>query len=250
MREKNLEIPFDKYCGDAMLEEYLKKIGSKLSVSEIYGLLYGTLAAPNMAMPSQITSMIFGNEGGDFEYMEEVKEIMGNLMSLWNIIAGWKPESEPFFYPDIEYPDTSEGLKQRIKDNSSLIIYFIKGLDIGGTIKDDFSEDGLKALEFLSKADVFLKKYIELFEMDKGKEEKDKEITSDLIDELEGVVADCIARINIGLKEARIKAVEEMRMFSISQNRSHGAKTAKTRRNDPCPCGSGKKYKKCCGLIH
>jgi len=21
-----------------------------------------------------------------------------------------------------------------------------------------------------------------------------------------------------------------------------------TRRNDPCPCGSGKKYKKCCGL--
>lgn len=22
---------------------------------------------------------------------------------------------------------------------------------------------------------------------------------------------------------------------------------AKPRRNDPCPCGSGKKYKKCCG---
>jgi len=27
-----------------------------------------------------------------------------------------------------------------------------------------------------------------------------------------------------------------------------GARTAnKTGRNDPCPCGSGKKYKKCCG---
>lgn len=25
------------------------------------------------------------------------------------------------------------------------------------------------------------------------------------------------------------------------------AKTAKVGRNDPCPCGSGKKYKKCCG---
>ena len=24
-------------------------------------------------------------------------------------------------------------------------------------------------------------------------------------------------------------------------------KTAKTGRNDPCPCGSGKKYKQCCG---
>ncbi|MDG2764764.1 SEC-C metal-binding domain-containing protein [Vibrio parahaemolyticus] len=24
-------------------------------------------------------------------------------------------------------------------------------------------------------------------------------------------------------------------------------KTKKVGRNDPCPCGSGKKYKKCCG---
>jgi uncharacterized protein YecA (UPF0149 family) len=25
------------------------------------------------------------------------------------------------------------------------------------------------------------------------------------------------------------------------------AEMTKTGRNDPCPCGSGKKYKKCCG---
>lgn len=25
------------------------------------------------------------------------------------------------------------------------------------------------------------------------------------------------------------------------------AKARKVKRNDPCPCGSGKKYKKCCG---
>ncbi|MGH9545975.1 MAG: SEC-C metal-binding domain-containing protein [Terriglobales bacterium] len=25
--------------------------------------------------------------------------------------------------------------------------------------------------------------------------------------------------------------------------------TAKIGRNDPCPCGSGKKYKKCCGAL-
>ncbi|MBU1213526.1 MAG: SEC-C domain-containing protein, partial [Alphaproteobacteria bacterium] len=26
------------------------------------------------------------------------------------------------------------------------------------------------------------------------------------------------------------------------------AQSTKVGRNDPCPCGSGKKYKKCCGL--
>ncbi|MGD9949714.1 MAG: YchJ family protein [Desulfobulbus sp.] len=29
---------------------------------------------------------------------------------------------------------------------------------------------------------------------------------------------------------------------------SPAAKTKKVGRNDPCPCGSGKKFKKCCGL--
>jgi uncharacterized protein YecA (UPF0149 family) len=30
-------------------------------------------------------------------------------------------------------------------------------------------------------------------------------------------------------------------------NKSQGLKSAaKVGRNDPCPCGSGKKYKKCC----
>ena len=24
----------------------------------------------------------------------------------------------------------------------------------------------------------------------------------------------------------------------------------KVGRNDPCPCGSGKKYKKCCGMVN
>jgi len=25
--------------------------------------------------------------------------------------------------------------------------------------------------------------------------------------------------------------------------------TGKARRNDPCPCGSGKKYKRCCAAL-
>ncbi|TET15677.1 MAG: hypothetical protein E3J81_04460, partial [Dehalococcoidia bacterium] len=31
------------------------------------------------------------------------------------------------------------------------------------------------------------------------------------------------------------------------REREKAAVAARTGRNDPCPCGSGKKYKKCCG---
>ncbi|MGD0470183.1 MAG: SEC-C metal-binding domain-containing protein [Terriglobales bacterium] len=38
------------------------------------------------------------------------------------------------------------------------------------------------------------------------------------------------------------------RQVSPSAHRSEPRRSAsKLGRNDPCPCGSGKKYKKCCG---
>jgi hypothetical protein len=36
--------------------------------------------------------------------------------------------------------------------------------------------------------------------------------------------------------------------FSESEDYAHGSE--KTGRNQPCPCGSGKKYKKCCGRLN
>ena len=40
----------------------------------------------------------------------------------------------------------------------------------------------------------------------------------------------------------------EHRQISASAHRSEPRRNApKVGRNDPCPCGSGKKYKRCCG---
>ena len=33
----------------------------------------------------------------------------------------------------------------------------------------------------------------------------------------------------------------------VQMMRHHTVRSVKIGRNDPCPCGSGKKYKKCCG---
>lgn len=40
---------------------------------------------------------------------------------------------------------------------------------------------------------------------------------------------------------------EEGRWFYIDGQLQASAKPAKIGRNDPCPCGSGRKYKQCCG---
>lgn len=56
-------------------------------------------------------------------------------------------------------------------------------------------------------------------------------LTPDDIEE----ILDLIPESVIGLYEERVREVAMP---------AHGAKAG---RNDPCPCGSGKKYKKCCG---
>jgi len=42
-------------------------------------------------------------------------------------------------------------------------------------------------------------------------------------------------------------SAEERASIRKKYNEDHRAVSTKVGRNDPCPCGSGKKYKKCCG---
>jgi len=45
-----------------------------------------------------------------------------------------------------------------------------------------------------------------------------------------------------------ILSEEERRDIRLQYNQDNRAVSEKIGRNDPCPCGSGKKYKKCCGM--
>jgi len=53
--------------------------------------------------------------------------------------------------------------------------------------------------------------------------------------------------VTLSLKREQVaKPIEPTGDGTISTNRTV-VKKNKVGRNDPCPCGSGKKYKKCCG---
>jgi uncharacterized protein len=49
------------------------------------------------------------------------------------------------------------------------------------------------------------------------------------------------------LVKRRQPAATLMRMLAQEAQRARGSSSASVGRNDPCPCGSGLKYKKCCG---
>ena len=49
--------------------------------------------------------------------------------------------------------------------------------------------------------------------------------------------------------EKKVAIIWRYRSFLLSLHPKTFKRAMKIRPNDPCPCGSGKKYKKCCKLI-
>ena len=240
----------EKYCGDERMGEYLKKLGSLRTLHEIYGLFHGCIAASNVVTPSTYFPLLFDEDGANYETEEQANEFFGNLTNLRNRIARWSPKAEPFIVLNVDYPETLAGLTARSSRYYSLIAYFIKGLDLGGTLESDFSEDAFKALKSLSEAQVFFKQFPKWAKISETTEDTDLKETFASIKRLEDITDDCIARINLGLEPARMRAAKKMRQFAELQKKTPHVKDVKTRRNKSCPCGSGKKYKKCCGVVH
>ena len=192
------------YADDDATREALGKVKSERTLHEIYGLFYGCMAAPNTAEPSQYVAMIFDPDKAATVAEEDAECVEANLMSLWNFIARWKPEGDPFYFPDAVYPEVIRGLKQRLTDDVSLIQYFITGLDMGGTEEKYFSDDAIDAMHALSEALTRLQKNIRVCEtLDPNAADDDPDSTTAMFDELEDIIADSIARVTIGLKDAK-----------------------------------------------
>jgi hypothetical protein len=193
------------YSDDNLTREALTKAGSKRTLHEIYGLFYGSLAAPDPADPDEHVPVIFDDDSASQDVSEDdVENARNNLLSLWNFIGQWKPEEDPFYFPEQEYPANYQGLLQHLTDDLALVQYFIAGLNLGGTETEDFSEDAVDAMHELTEASTRLQKNIDVCAaLDPTTADDDPDSTAKMLDEIEDILADNIARVTIGLKHAK-----------------------------------------------
>ncbi len=136
-------------------------------------------------------------------------------------------------------------------------------------IFDSCWKDHLYAMDHL-KESIFLRAYAEKDPKVEYKQEGYR-MFDEMLDAIEDRVTDAIFKVRLEAVPARRQSVyrvgqtrhDEVSQFAVSQRQRAAAiaqqssgeqvvkqiKLDKPRvgRNDPCPCGSGKKYKKCCG---
>jgi uncharacterized protein YecA (UPF0149 family) len=67
-----------------------------------------------------------------------------------------------------------------------------------------------------------------------------------IVERLEGLYSESGRTQDLETLQADLQISEVE--YDKSGQKTEQAKKVKVGRNEPCPCGSGKKYKKCCGI--
>ncbi len=201
---------------------------STMNLEELDGFFAALIAGPESVMPSEYLPEVFGgelDESCEFESIEEANEILGLLNRHWNAIAATLYKGEVY-------------IPLLLKDENGSL----HGNDWArGFIRGTFMRcDGWVDLVKHEENGGYLVPMMMLYhEHDEDPKMRPNPITSKMREEI-------VAGMAAGLVGA-YQYFRDRRQYEITSVHEPRRGTAKLGRNEPCPCGSGKKYKKCCG---
>jgi len=213
------------------LGDFLKgrKGGKVMNLEELDGFFAALIAGPEPVMPSEYHHEVFGadmSEAVEFASLEEANEILALLTRYWNKIAS------TLYKGEIHVPMILEDEKGEIHGND-WARGFMRGMHM--------RHEGWAELVNDEKYGGSLVPMMALYH----EHDEDPEMRSDPItpDKREQVIAFMAAGLMNAYEYFRKEREGDLGVHATEPRRS----TPKIGRNDPCPCGSGKKYKKCCG---
>ncbi|MCH9756023.1 MAG: UPF0149 family protein [Gammaproteobacteria bacterium] len=203
-----------------------------MSLEEVDGLFAAFHCSPEMTSFNDFLSVVWGDETGEegppFEDTKKLNQFINLLMRLWNDI-GRRFQEEAFF----PYFSLDEGTGEA-KGNE-----WAKGFLRGSRIAGGFEE----MMDDEDESGSFLAIFVLAHEHDEDPELKpfEEEITPEKREDLIVLLCAGVTRIYRYFVPHRKAIARNAREKNTIKHTSN-----KLGRNDPCHCGSGLKYKKCC----
>jgi uncharacterized protein len=213
------------------LSDFLKscKGGKAMNLEELDGFFAALIAGPETVMPSECYPKVFGGEMSDvcgFESIDEANEILGLMMRHWNKIAA------TLYKGDIHVPLICEDENGDLHGND-----WARGFVRGMQMRHEAWSELINDEKYGGSVAPMMMLY---HEHDEDPEIRPEPITPEKREPL-------ICYIAAGLMNAyeyfRKEGDGDLGVDAPESRRS----IPKIGRNDPCPCGSSKKYKRCCG---
>ena len=216
LTDEELDELDDFLMSDATGEE-------SMDISMLDGFLTALAVGPNTLPPTQWLPVVWGGEAA-WESKAQAERMMSLVFRHMNDIADFLRE-EPESYEPLLYEREHEGKTVRIIDE--WCTGFVQGMAL--------DEAGWRPLIESEEGDELLYPIL-LYGTEAGWDElKDHPELEARHDEFAASLAENVLDIMEWWLPTR-KAKATLRR-----------EEPKVGRNDPCPCGSGKKYKKCCG---
>ena len=212
------------------LGEFLRKCkgGKAMNIEEIDGFFSALIAGPEVVLPSEYLPEVFGGEMTDtceFAGPDEANDILGLMMRHWNTIVV-ALHKEDVYLPILFEDENGVCL------GNNWARGFIRGVDMRKESWAELMTDEKHAGLMIPVLSLY-------HEHDENPEMRPGPIGPET---REQIIMGMVAGI-----------VGAYRYFRLHRQRAAGGYTSESRsnapkigRNDPCPCGSGKKYKRCC----
>jgi uncharacterized protein len=199
-----------------------------MDISMLDGYLTAIIIGPNPIPASEWMPGVWGEKVGDalkFKNPAQAKHIQNLVLRLYNERVQSLLEPQQQFIPLI-YQDEVEGGTEAVIDE--WCIGFITGTQL--------DREGWAPLLEEDDTTTAMLAPIALYGTEAGQDElqADPELRAQLHEHVD-VLGECV----IGLRDYWLPTRKANTTFRREE--------IKTNRNDPCPCGSGKKFKKCCG---
>lgn len=214
-------------CSEAVPE-------SAMDVATLEGFLAALVIGPNVAMPSAWLPWVWDFEAGEaevvYQSMEQAQEVMGLIMGLMNRIAHafqHDPESfEPVFY------------RQAVWGAAEWCEGFLKATQLfdAESWTKLWAADALKDIGDTGRVRL-VTPFLRLGDADGLAFTKKEGNAQRWVD----AVVPSLVAIHTHWLARRSPAP------AVASRGPARREAPKVGRNDPCPCGSGRKFKKCCG---
>lgn len=215
------------------LEEFLKHCrgGQAMNLEELDGFFAALIAGPDVVMPSEYHPEVFGGEISEtcgFGSLDEANEILGLMMRHWNTIAATLLKGEP--YVPLLLEDESGAV-----NGNDWARGFMRGVEMR-------SDGWAELINDEDHGGCLIPMMMLCHEHDEDPEMRPGPISPERREKV-------VLQMTAGLVRA-YRYFREWREADAGDGASMSwprRSATKVRRNEPCPCGSGKKYKKCCG---
>jgi hypothetical protein len=234
------------------LEGTLTKLGAKLRAHEVHALYLGALTSTRLGLgPQRLLDTILGEDVAMGESLADANAVIGVLFGYWNSLVSEREAGRVRLTGcDISGPVRRDLLLAFAERRRDELRWYVRGIDAGGDDPAEWGDSGRALLERLAETSALFDVYAETLGRIDGASAAELTKSRELLLQTSSTCEQLIRDLMNVTERVRREALVTSSVMQGRQTHDGvriGGGAPRVGRNEPCPCGSGKKWKRCCG---